>query len=89
MLSLKNVNTCPSTVTVNLLPCMIHYNGPANAKKKYWTVDSSSSSLERNKVGNEEVTKVAYFRGRKLVGATMGLPKGYCGTFSIFQLSYI
>ncbi|KAF8545393.1 hypothetical protein BDD12DRAFT_811615, partial [Trichophaea hybrida] len=55
--------------SVNLLPCRINYTGPTNATKNHWSPSPSSST--------------AYFRGRRLVGKDVELPKGYTGTPSL------
>lgn len=59
-------------VTPNILPCKISYNGPVNASERYWAIKNDESGQ-----------KTAYFRGRKLVGQDLTLPKGYSGEENI------
>ncbi|KAL8758608.1 MAG: hypothetical protein Q9199_001345 [Rusavskia elegans] len=70
MLSIQRRNTkeAPQACTPNLLPCRINHDGPVNASHRYW-------APEHDKDGNLE----AYFRGRKLKGREVTLPKGYKG----------
>ncbi|KAI4283646.1 MAG: hypothetical protein L6R38_002008 [Xanthoria sp. 2 TBL-2021] len=70
MLSIQRRNTKedPQECTPNLLPCRINHDGPVNASRRYW-------APEHDKDGNLE----AYFRGRKLKGRKVTLPKGYKG----------
>lgn len=58
----------PPKFTANILPCRISHNGAVNASKRYWNV-------ERDENGR----KVAYFRGRKLLGREVRIPKDYRG----------
>lgn len=55
-------------VTVHALPCKLHYNGPVDAAKHF--------KPETDEHGSPTV----YFRGRKLRGRTIELPRGYEGT---------
>ncbi|KAL8997201.1 MAG: hypothetical protein Q9169_003467 [Polycauliona sp. 2 TL-2023] len=70
MLSIQSRKTekSPQDCTPNLLPCRINHDGPVNASRRYWAPES-------DKDGNLE----AYFRGRKLKGREVTLPKGYKG----------
>ncbi|KAH8678892.1 ribonuclease H2 non-catalytic subunit-domain-containing protein [Tricladium varicosporioides] len=54
--------------TPNVLPCRVHHNGPVNASKRYWEPRSTSDGKT-----------IAYFRGRKLHGKQLKVPKGYRG----------
>ncbi|KAG0123826.1 ribonuclease H2, subunit C [Tuber indicum] len=54
--------------TIHLLPCHVKHTGSANATK-HWIVNA----------GEVDGTKVAHFRGRKLVGKPVSLPEGYSG----------
>ena len=54
--------------TANILPCRISHNGAVNASKRYWNVES-----------DEKGRKVAYFRGRKLLGREVRIHKDYRG----------
>ena len=75
---------------VNLLPCRIHHTGSANAHKSHlWSTScipaSSTSSPSPSPQSSssdgtaETLTKVAYFRGRRLLGRSIALPAGYTG----------
>jgi ribonuclease H2 subunit C len=50
------------------MPCRIKHTGAANASQKHWEVTTE-----------ENGSKTAYFRGRKLVGKDIKLPTGYSG----------
>ncbi|PWW72208.1 ribonuclease H1 small subunit, partial [Tuber magnatum] len=54
--------------TIHLLPCHVKHTGSANATK-HWVVNA----------GEVDGTKVAHFRGRRLVGKAVSLPEGYSG----------
>ncbi|CUS15783.1 unnamed protein product [Tuber aestivum] len=54
--------------TIHLLPCHVKYTGSANATK-HWVVNA----------GEVDGTKVAHFRGRRLIGKGVSLPEGYSG----------
>jgi len=54
--------------TIHLLPCHVKHTGSANATK-HWIMNA----------GEVDGTKVAHFRGRKLVGKGVSLPEGYSG----------
>ncbi|CAK7336973.1 unnamed protein product [Dovyalis caffra] len=60
------------TGRVHLLPCCIKYDGPS-AVAHYFKAKPTGVEVEGMKV--EE----AYFRGRKLQGATVPIPNGYSG----------
>lgn len=65
----RNNNELPQQCTPNLLPCRINHDGPVNASRRYW-------APEHDEDGNLE----AYFRGRKLKGRKVTLPKAYKGS---------
>jgi len=67
MLALRTPNS-RSSVDCNLLPCQIKHTGAADASQKHWEVTTE-----------ENGSKTAYFRGRKLVGKDVKLPEGYSG----------
>ncbi|CAF3651895.1 hypothetical protein SNK05_007122 [Fusarium graminearum] len=48
----------------NILPCRIHHDGPIEPTSTYWTPAAT-----------DDGTKLAYFRGRKLQGKIVKLPK--------------
>ncbi|KAF2428354.1 ribonuclease H1 small subunit [Tothia fuscella] len=52
----------------NLLPCKLHHDGPVNGSERYWKSETE-----------EDDTRLAYFRGRKLHGRSVKLPEGYKG----------
>ncbi|MCJ1385580.1 hypothetical protein MMC17_008703 [Xylographa soralifera] len=55
-------------LTPNILPCRINHSGPVNASKRYWNVEE-----------DEKGRKMAYFRGRKLLGRDVKLSDSYRG----------
>ncbi|KAL0862404.1 hypothetical protein Bca101_041522 [Brassica carinata] len=57
---------------VHQVPCCIRFDGPAQVSNYF---KPKSSEVEVDGVRTEE----AYFRGRKLLGATISLPSGYSG----------
>ncbi|KAK3319229.1 ribonuclease H2 non-catalytic subunit-domain-containing protein [Apodospora peruviana] len=57
-----------TTTTPHMLPCRIHHDGPVEPVQSFW-----DPRVE------EDGTKTAYFRGRKLIGKTVKLPEGYRG----------
>ncbi|KAB1222126.1 Ribonuclease H2 subunit C [Morella rubra] len=57
---------------VHQLPCAIKYDGPCSVSHYF---KPKSTGIEVDGLEVEE----AYFRGRKLQGTTIQLPKGYCG----------
>lgn len=68
MLSLHTLSNGSKKSQVNILPCKIHRNGPSKVTKRFW-----SPTVE------EDGSKTAYFRGRKLRGRQVKLPKSYHG----------
>ncbi|KIN00156.1 hypothetical protein OIDMADRAFT_125382 [Oidiodendron maius Zn] len=54
--------------TPNILPCRIQHNGSVDASQRFWSP-----------VSGENGTKTSYFRGRKLYGRPVKIPKGYKG----------
>ncbi|KAL3426034.1 ribonuclease H1/H2 small subunit [Phlyctema vagabunda] len=52
----------------NVLPCKINHDGPVDATKRYWAPTKT-----------EDGKTIAYFRGRKLQGKAMRVPKGHRG----------
>ncbi|KAF3450039.1 hypothetical protein FNV43_RR06118 [Rhamnella rubrinervis] len=57
---------------VHLLPCVIKYDGPCSVSDYF---KPKSTGMEVEGLRLEE----AHFRGRKLEGATVSIPEGYCG----------
>lgn len=67
MLTIRKSQTSNNALEANVLPCKIQHNGPVNANKRLWTVESENGS------------HVAHFRGRKLRGRHVTLSDGYTG----------
>ncbi|XP_038893586.1 uncharacterized protein C12B10.15c [Benincasa hispida] len=57
---------------VHQLPCAIKFDGPCSVSQYF---KPKSTGIEFDGLSVEE----AYFRGRKLQGATISLPEGYSG----------
>ena len=68
MLAVSTSTADKKKVTPNLLPCTLGYTGPVDATKRYWNEQVD---------GNGQ--KVAYFRGRKLLGRDVMIPEGFSG----------
>ena len=68
MLAFSQSSSSLSKVTPNVLPCRINHNGSADLSKRHWNVEVDAKG-----------TRTAYFRGRKLAGAHVSVPKGYEG----------
>ncbi|TVY92022.1 Uncharacterized protein LAWI1_G001677 [Lachnellula willkommii] len=68
MLAIQKSKSHKGKCTPNILPCRINYNGPVNASKRYWE--------PRTNIDNKTTS---YFRGRKLHGKKLKIPKGYQG----------
>lgn len=68
MLSVQRSATHAGKCTPNLLPCRIEHSGPVNAADRYWRAEKE-----------DDGTRTAYFRGRKLRGRNLQLPDGYRG----------
>ena len=72
-----------TTIIPNILPCRISHNGPVDASKRYWDpmvdgADSTRSSSDPT-TSREAPNQTVYFRGRKLTGRVVDVPKGYRG----------
>ncbi|KAM0255188.1 hypothetical protein ACHAQJ_006031 [Trichoderma viride] len=68
MLEIRKDEATTSEGVVNLLPCRVHHTGPIEPSSAYW-----SPSVDENE------TKTAYIRGRKLQGKATPLPANYRG----------
>ncbi|TVY32132.1 Uncharacterized protein LSUB1_G007319 [Lachnellula subtilissima] len=68
MLAIQKSKSHKGQCSPNILPCRVNHNGPVNASKRYWEV--------RTSVDNKPTS---YFRGRKLHGKKLKIPKGYQG----------
>lgn len=91
MLKISNPKDCiQKQCTPNILPCRIHHDGPVDASPRYWAPEtakgqSSVASLlhvTRTPIRDLSITdgySEAYFRGRKLKGQEIDVPKGYRG----------
>ncbi|KAK0714796.1 ribonuclease H2, subunit C [Lasiosphaeris hirsuta] len=67
ILTLKSSDQTAKT-TPHLLPCRVHHTGPVDPVEAFW----------EPKQGDDGTT-TAYFRGRKLHGKSVKLPKDYRG----------
>lgn len=76
--------------TPNILPCRIHHDGPVDASPRYWTPETAKGQSSIASRLHSPQTPVrdshisdskpeAYFRGRKLRGREIDVPKGYRG----------
>ncbi|KAE9371222.1 ribonuclease H1 small subunit [Stipitochalara longipes BDJ] len=68
MLAIEKSKSHKSKCTPNVLPCRVNHNGPVDTSKRYW-----------NPTRMPDSKTVAYFRGRKLHGKQLKVPKGYRG----------
>ncbi|KAN0096169.1 ribonuclease H1 small subunit [Hyaloscypha variabilis] len=68
MLAIEKSKVHKGKCTPNILPCRINHNGPVDASKRYWNPSKTTDGKT-----------VAYFRGRKLHGKQLKVPKGYRG----------
>ncbi|TVY31802.1 hypothetical protein LOCC1_G008246, partial [Lachnellula occidentalis] len=68
MLAIQKSKSHKGNCTPNILPCRVNHNGPVNASKRYWE--------PRTDINNKPTS---YFRGRKLHGKKLKIPKGYQG----------
>lgn len=60
--------------TANILPCRIHKTSPVSATERYWSVQEQGGGANVN-----NMNKVAYFRGRKLLGKEIKIEDDYRG----------
>jgi ribonuclease H2 subunit C len=84
MLAIEKSKNHKGKCMPNVLPCRINHNGPVDASKRYW----NPTKVPGNKHAEMPISctdvhadgkTVAYFRGRKLHGKQMKVPKGYRG----------
>ncbi|MCJ1231558.1 hypothetical protein MMC12_008235 [Toensbergia leucococca] len=68
MLAIQSKSGPKDVCTPNILPCRIHHDGPVAASSRHWAPEIS-----------EDGKNTAYFRGRKLLGREVKIPKGYKG----------
>ncbi|KAI1373250.1 ribonuclease H1 small subunit [Hypoxylon crocopeplum] len=69
ILTVESQDSTQKKAQVHLLPCRINHDGNVNPTDAYW-----SPSEDQDK------TKTAYLRGRKLYGKAVDLPQGYYGS---------
>lgn len=67
MLAIQKKPTVKGVVP-NLLPCSIKHNGATSVSTRHWT-----------ETVNDDDSRTAYFRGRKLAGTVVDVPEGYQG----------
>ena len=67
MLAIQSTSTNKSA-TPNILPCTIKHSGPVSSDPRYW-----------NPSTEQDGTSTSFFRGRKLRGKKIPLPKAYQG----------
>jgi hypothetical protein len=86
MLGIKSDAPSHPKTTAHLLPCRVHYDGPVEPAQSYWSPTQKDGKLIGNPSWEQKLnysiidgTRVAYFRGRKLLGKTVKLPEGYRG----------
>ncbi|KAH8130213.1 hypothetical protein ACSS6W_005423 [Trichoderma asperelloides] len=68
MLEIRKDEATTSQGIVNVLPCRVHHTGSIEPSSAYW-----------NPTEDENETRTAYLRGRKLQGKTASLPANYRG----------
>ncbi|KAL6248154.1 hypothetical protein RBB50_004409 [Rhinocladiella similis] len=68
MLALQRKSSFAGPCTANILPCRIHHDGPIKVTRRYWSPQDE-----------KDQTKTAHFRGRRLRGRVIKLPRGYHG----------
>jgi ribonuclease H2 subunit C len=84
MLAIEKSKSHRGKCTPNVLPCRINHNGPVDASKRYWNPTKTLGKIYAlicvycaNFPADGKT--VAYFRGRKLHGKQINVPKGYRG----------
>lgn len=84
MLAIEKSKSHKGKCTPNVLPCRINHNGPVDASKRYWNPTKAPGNKHTEMLVSctdvhADGKTVAYFRGRKLHGKQMKVPKGYRG----------
>jgi len=84
MLAIEKSQSHKGRCTPNVLPCRINHNGPVDASKRYWNPTRTPGEIGVHmRVFCTDFLAdgktVAYFRGRKLHGKQLKIPKGYRG----------
>ncbi|CCU75349.1 unnamed protein product [Blumeria hordei] len=68
MLFLRKAKGHEGKCTPNVLPCRINFSGPVGVSKRHW-----------HPVERSDGNSVVYFRGKKLYGKRINIPKNYRG----------
>lgn len=84
MLAIQQTKDHKGQCTANVLPCRINHNGPVNTSERYWAPTtegtfSPSPMITSSDLITPDGKQIAYFRGRKLHGKHVKIPKGYRG----------
>jgi len=84
MLAIEKAKSHKGRCTPNILPCRINHNGPVDASKRYWNPTKTAGEINvQIRVSYTDFLAdgktVAYFRGRKLHGKQLKVPKSYRG----------
>lgn len=77
--------------TPQLLPCRVHHDGSVEPVEFFWEPRKNEGSCPAHNCSmhtktnslSADGTSTAYFRGRKLHGATLKLPEGYRGVVGV------
>jgi ribonuclease H2 subunit C len=89
----QSENKCTPRFTPNILPCRIHHDGPVDSTDRFWTPSTDAKGTHPSTftddnhlyqgiitdLVNIDNTHSAHFRGRKLRGRRVAIPKGYTG----------
>lgn len=86
----KSKDGAQKQCTPNILPCRIHHDGPVDAAPRYWAPKTAKGQFSVASRLHPPQTTIrglyisdgkpeAYFRGRKLRGREIDVPKGYRG----------
>jgi ribonuclease H2 subunit C len=70
-----SINGSTKNATINILPCRIHHTGPTSTRitKRHWSPSTSTPTDPK------QSTLTSYFRGRRLLGTSLFLPRNYTG----------
>ncbi|CAD6503526.1 BgTH12-03188 [Blumeria graminis f. sp. triticale] len=68
MLTLRKAKGHEGKCTPNVLPCRINFSGPVGVSKRHW-----------HPIKKSDGNSVVYFRGKKLYGKRIHIPKNYRG----------
>lgn len=67
MLAIRKASTVDKS-SINILPCRINHDGPTKVTKRYWGPRNENDG-----------SKTAHFRGRRLRARVVKIPEGYEG----------